>query len=222
MESRMRSLADENEQLKRQLQIYQNNTDDGPGGDIRLKRHIQLLQDEVQYLTKINEQQDEQLRLQSKQQAKRNKSKSQTRSRRKSQMQADHERSTSRPHRDCCVKKRQAIENETMDQLSRIAEQRRQHSPMSVTPRHNQHASTSHIRHAWHDHQQQSTLRSTYSKASFTGSCTGHSNLRDKSRSRTPNKRKDSRSNVTPRLTNQHNKSQSYFEPLPNPHASLH
>lgn len=52
-DNRLKYLADENEQLKRQLKLYQNEME---GGDSRLKKHIQLLQDEVKYLTQINEQ----------------------------------------------------------------------------------------------------------------------------------------------------------------------
>lgn len=73
-----------------------------------MKKHIQLLQDEVKYLTQINEQQEEQIRAQvtmpQKKHIVRNSSKSATRGRRKSQMRADTERSRS-GIRDCCLKK---------------------------------------------------------------------------------------------------------------------
>ena len=45
-------MADENEQLRKQLKLYQS--DEEGLGDVRLKKHIQLLQDEVKYLSQIN------------------------------------------------------------------------------------------------------------------------------------------------------------------------
>ena len=53
-ENKLKYLSEENEQLKKQLKLYQNENE--AGGDIRLKKHIRLLQDEVKYLTQINEQ----------------------------------------------------------------------------------------------------------------------------------------------------------------------
>ena len=52
-DNRLKYLQEENEQLKKQLKLYQGENE--VGGDIRLKKHIRLLQDEVKYLTQINE-----------------------------------------------------------------------------------------------------------------------------------------------------------------------
>ena len=117
MENRVQYLTDENEQLRRQLKLYQS---DELSGDSRLKKHIQLLQDEVNYLTQINEKQDQELKTMSSQNSKRklkrDGSKSGTRmTRRKSQLRADIERSRSGMHRDCCIKKKQAIEEENYE-----------------------------------------------------------------------------------------------------------
>ena len=60
---------------------------------------------------------------------KRIKSKSGARNRQKSLIRADAERSRS-GLRDCCQKKQEAVKNETVEQLNRIAEQQRKYSPM--------------------------------------------------------------------------------------------
>ena len=62
MENKLKYLAEENEQLRKQLKLYQTSNEEM--GDTRLKKHIQLLQDEVKYLTQINEQQEEVIRTQ--------------------------------------------------------------------------------------------------------------------------------------------------------------
>ena len=53
-DNKIKYLSEENEQLKKQLKLYQSENE--VGGDVRLKNHIRLLQDEVKYLTQINEQ----------------------------------------------------------------------------------------------------------------------------------------------------------------------
>ena len=47
LQAKMKNVQAENDQLKSQLKVYQGDQ----SGDARLKQHITMLQDEVQYLT---------------------------------------------------------------------------------------------------------------------------------------------------------------------------
>jgi len=199
----MKQVMIENEQLKSILES-QGNDQERAKAELRMKKQVKALQEEVKFLTKINHAQSEKISrheqdtcrtARSSNRRALDKSKSVKRraggTRKNSEAGDDRSRSFVR---DCCLQKQLVIERESQEQLHRI---RSKHSPMNSTQRMSNRESG--------DFSTVAASRTIYSRNAVGTSVSSSG----RQRSRTPNKSTVSIKKI------RKNTSTTKFDPLP-------